>query len=57
MNEQHVKTTDDLKKEVRHRLSAYSDANRPPIPIQTGHLFRSKSAGDSDSNRPPLREG
>ena len=25
-------------------LGAYSEANRPPIPLQTGHLFRSKPA-------------
>jgi predicted nucleic acid-binding protein len=31
-----------------------SGPNRPPIPIQIGHLFRSKSAGHSGSNRPPL---
>ena len=29
-------------------------ANRPPIPDQIGHLFRIKSAGHSDSNRPPF---
>ncbi|KXJ04667.1 hypothetical protein AC249_AIPGENE17254, partial [Exaiptasia diaphana] len=28
---------------------AYSDASRPPIPIQVGHPFRRKSAIDSDS--------
>jgi hypothetical protein len=53
-----------LRNRVYHRSplskplrGAYSDAKRPPIPIQTGHLFRSKSAGHSDSNRPPLSEG
>src|SRR5665647_2234147 len=31
-----------------------SGPNRPPIPIQIGHLFRSKSAGHSGANQPPL---
>ena len=35
------------------KLNAYSDANRPPIPIQTGHLFRSNPASHSEANRPP----
>jgi hypothetical protein len=36
---------------------AYSEAKRPPIPIQTGHLFRSKSAGPSEANRPSSDQG
>jgi len=31
---------------------AYSDPNRPPIPIQSGHLFRSIPAGYSEAFRP-----
>lgn len=42
-----------MMKEMTSVNHAYSDANQPPIPIQTGHLFRSKSAGHSDANRPP----
>ena len=34
-------------------ITAYSDVNRPPIPIQIGHLFRSNPAGHSEANRPP----
>jgi hypothetical protein len=36
---------------------AYSDAFRPLIPIDSGHLFRSIPAGHSDSFRPPPWEG
>jgi len=32
---------------------AYSDAFRPPIPIQVGHPFRFIPAGHSDPFRPP----
>jgi len=31
-----------------------SGPNRPPIPIQIGHPFRSKSAACSDPNRPGI---
>jgi len=31
-----------------------SGPNRPPIPIQIGHSFRSKSATCSDPNRPGI---
>ncbi len=42
-----------LGRELSHAtVTAYSEAKRPPIPIQTGHLFRSKSAGHSEANRP-----
>ena len=30
-----------------HSLRAYSGPNRPLIPIESGHLFRGKPAGDS----------
>ncbi|OQW62706.1 MAG: hypothetical protein BVN29_18265 [Nitrospira sp. ST-bin5] len=34
--------------------SAYSGPNVPPIPVETSHLFQSKSATRSDGNRPPV---
>jgi len=31
----------------------YSGRSRPPIPIESGHRFRSIPATDSDARRPP----
>jgi predicted nuclease of predicted toxin-antitoxin system len=36
------------------RLTAYSEPNRPPIPTQTGHLFRFKSATVTEQIGHPL---
>ena len=35
-------------------LDGDSGPNRPPVPFQIGHLFRSKSATDSGANRPGI---
>jgi len=59
-----LKKEDTLKeaffKAVREKYGnpvviAYSDAFRPLIPIQSGHLFRFIPAGHSDAIRPPLK--
>jgi hypothetical protein len=34
-------------------LAAESEAKRPPIPTEGGHLFRSKAATGSERRRPP----
>jgi hypothetical protein len=40
----------------RAKVSAYSDLKRPPIPRESGHPFRNKSAADSEMNRPSSGE-
>jgi NTE family protein len=47
---------ENLQKAHNWLSAAYSGANRPPIPIEIGHPFRSKSAACSDANRPPPSE-
>ena len=37
----------DFDLALRGLLGAYSGPNRPLIPIESGHLFRGKPAGDS----------
>jgi transposase-like protein len=39
---------------VRASLRAYSEPNRPPIPTQIGHLFRSKPARVTEQIGHPL---
>jgi len=34
--------------------AADSDANRPPVPIHSDHLFRTKATTDSEAKRPPI---
>jgi len=36
-----------------HVCSAYSGAIRPPIPVESGHLFRTNPATQSGPIRPP----
>jgi hypothetical protein len=40
--------------ELIEKYTGDSGPNRPPIPFQNGHLFRSKSATDSGPNRPGI---
>ncbi|GEM_PF-4184385 len=53
VNEIYIQMLKSLPNYDMNRPFDYSGANRPLIPVQTGHPFRRKPATYSGPNRPP----